>query len=118
VGDDTRSRSALEQAVHWLTLDRNLANQTEQIRRFITEDHWESLTARLFTAAWVAKALLAADACGIAGTESLLNEAAKRIVRAQRDGVWEWDGDEQPVWMSYQGMSALQACALHNWSLP
>lgn len=114
--DDTKSWSALEQAAHWLTLDRGLGNQTEQIRRPVTEDHWESLTVRLYTAAWVAKALIAADASGLPGMESLLDEAANAIVKAQREGIWEWDGGDRPVWMSYQGMSAMQACALRRWS--
>lgn len=115
-GDDTKSWSALEQAARWLTLDRGLGNQTEQIRRPVTEDHWELLTPRLYTAAWVVKALIAADACGLPGVESLLDKAASAIARAQRGGLWEWDGGDQPVWMSYQGMSALQAYALRCWS--
>lgn len=82
----------------------------------MTEDHWESLTVRLYTAAWVAKALIAADACGLPDMESLLDEAAKAIVEAQREGIWEWDGGDRPVWMSYQGMSTLQAYALRRWS--
>jgi hypothetical protein len=48
--------------------------------------------------------------------ESLLDEAAKAIVEAQREGIWEWDGGDRPVWMSYQGMSTLQAYALRRWS--
>lgn len=115
-GDDTKSWPALEQAARWLTLDRGLGNQTEQIRRPVTEDRWEALTVRLYTAAWVVKALIAADACGLPGMDGLLDEAATAIVAAQHEGIWEWDGGDQPVWMSYQGMSALQACALHRWS--
>ncbi len=115
-GDDTRSWSALEQAARWLTLDRSLGNQTEQIRRPVTEDRWESLTVRLYTAAWLAKALIAADACGLQGMESHLDSTAMAIAEAQRDGIWEWDGGDRPVWMSYQGISALQACALRRWS--
>lgn len=115
--DGARSQSAVEQAARWLTLDRGLDNQTEQIRRFVTQDHWESLTARLFTAAWVAKALLAVGPADIPGAGSLLDEAIARIIQAQDGGIWEWEGGERPLWMTYQGISTLYACALRRWPL-
>lgn|SRR6266702_3872997 len=115
--DGARSQSALEQGARWLTRDRNLENQTEQIRRFVTEDHWESLTVRLFTSAWVSKAVLAVGT-DIPGASDLLEEAVARVIHAQHDGIWEWENSERPIWMSYQGASTVRAYALCRWTPP
>lgn len=115
-GDDVKSRSALEQATRWLICGHSLGNQTEQIKRPVRQDFWEPLTVRLYTAAWVAKALIAADSCGLPDVGGLLDEAANTIADDQCEGVWQWGDVDRPVWMSYQGMSALQACALRRWS--
>jgi hypothetical protein len=115
-GDDNQSRLALEQAVHWLTLNGSLANQSEQIRRFVTVDHYEPLMVNLFTAAWTARALMAVQADDLSGTESLLNDAIKTITRSQDKGVWRWPDGSNPVWMTYQGISTLQAFALSHWT--
>jgi hypothetical protein len=114
IGDGGQSQSALSQAVRWLAANRSLANQTTQIRRFTTEEHAESLNVSLFTAAWVARALLAVGTDDIRGADSLLEEAIARVVEAQHDGVWEWESD-RPVWMTYQGVSTLHAYALRRW---
>lgn len=116
-GDDARSHSALEQAVEWLVLNPNMANQIEQIRRPITADHWESLTARHFSAAWTVKALIAAREAGISGAGSLLDAAATVVLTAQRDGIWQQDEGARPVWMTYQGISALHSYVLSQWSV-
>jgi hypothetical protein len=115
-GDGVRSQSAMEQAVRWLVMDRDLGNRTEQIRRFITEDRWESLTARLFTAAWVSKALLAFGTDQTEGAESLLDEAIAKVIQAQHGGIWEWEESDRPIWMTYQGISTLHAYALRRWA--
>lgn len=116
-GDDNQSRLALEQAVQWLTLNGNLANQSEQIRRFVTADHYEPLMVNLFTAAWMARALMAVQTAGLSGAGSLLNDAIKTIARSQDNGVWEWADGSHPVWMTYQGISTLQAFALSRWTV-
>lgn len=42
LGADAPSRAALEEAVQWLSLRRSLDNQTEQIRRFVSDGQpWE-----------------------------------------------------------------------------
>jgi hypothetical protein len=117
-GDDNQSRLAVAQAVRWLTLSRNLENQTEQIRRVVTPDRREPLTVNLFTAAWIARALMAADASDGTEAGSLLDEAIKKIIGMQRNGIWEWADGSQPIWMSYQGISTLQAFALSHWTAP
>lgn len=111
-GDDNQLRLALEQAVRWLTLNKNLDAQTEQIRRFVTADHSESLTVNLFTAAWVARALMAVDTKDIADADSHLDEAIETIRQLQDNGIWEWRDGSRPLWMTYQGMTTLQAFAL------
>lgn len=115
-GDEPRSRSAMEQGVRWLTLNRSLENQTDQIRRFVTADHWESLTVGLFTAAWVARALLESGATGVPGADALLEDAIRTIMRGQHGGTWEWDDGNRPLWMTYQGVSTLRAFALSRWT--
>lgn len=45
-----------------------------------------------------------------------LNRAALTDTLWKLRRIWEWDGGERPVWMSYQGISALQGCALRRWS--
>jgi hypothetical protein len=117
-GDDAQSRSAMEQAIQWLILNQSFENRTDQIRRFVTADHWESLTVSLFTAAWVARALIASEASVIPGADALLDNAISAVIQAQRDGVWEWGDGNRPVWMSYQGITTLRAFALQRWKLP
>lgn len=116
IGDDNQSRFALEQGVRWLTLDRRLENQTEQIRRFVTADHWESLTVNLYTAAWVARALIAVESHDTWEADSLLNDAIRRIAGMQSNGIWEWTDGSCPLWMTYQAVSTLQAFALNRWA--
>jgi hypothetical protein len=70
----------------------------------------------LFTAAWTARALMAVQADDLSGTESLLNDAIKTITRSQDKGVWRWPDGSNPVWMTYQGISTLQAFALSHWT--
>jgi hypothetical protein len=52
----------------------------------------------------------------------LLNGAAAAVWAAQTDGIWSWSRDgsgfttteemRQPIWMTYQGLSALRAHAV------
>jgi hypothetical protein len=115
-GDDNQLRLTLEQAVGWLALDTNLESETAQIRRFVTADHWESLTVNLFTAAWVARALMAVTPNGIPTVEEHLYNAIKKIMNTQHDGIWEWGDGNRPLWMTYQGFSTLQVFALSRWT--
>lgn len=114
-GDDNRSRSAFEQASEWLACNRVLENRIDNIRRPVTPDHRESLQPCLFTAAWVVRALTAVGAPVSENATETLDEAIAIILKTQRDGIWAWDDGNQPLWMSYQGVSALQVYALSRW---
>ena len=115
LGEDAPSRSALDQAIRWLVSRSALDNQAEHIRRVITQDHWEVLTIRHFTAAWVARAILATSAVNVPEAGPLLEEAVRRVLLAQREGIWEWDDHDRPIWMTYQGARVLRDYALRTW---
>jgi hypothetical protein len=117
-GDDTQSRSAIEQSLRWLIANGSYERQTDQIRRFVTADHWESLTVGLFTPAWIARALIAGKARNIPDADAFLDEAIRAILRAHRDGIWEWGDGTHPIWMTYQAVTTLRAFALHRWTAP
>jgi len=109
---DEQGQAAIGQAVGWLAAHRELANVTEQIRRIVTEYHWDSLTVKHFTAAWVARALLAASPSGQPEADVALTAAVRKVWRAQRDGAWEWDDRDRPLWMMYQGAAVMREYAL------
>jgi hypothetical protein len=113
LGDDPQTRTTINQALRWLLSRRALDNQTEQIRRFVEDNApWDTLTVRHFTAAWVARALLLPPPAEIPGIDSFLTDAIRRVWGNYRDGYWEWDGRERPLWMAYQGV-----CVLHDFAL-
>jgi hypothetical protein len=113
LGEDRHVRVAVDEAVQWLRAYRDLRNQTEQIRRFVAEDQpWETLTVSHFTAAWVARALLPLPPADPGGIDNLLDVAVRRVWQAQRDGLWEWDNGDRPLWMSYQG-----ACVVRDYAM-
>ena len=70
---------------------------------------WNPLTVRHFTAAWVARALLLASAIDLPEAGILLIEAVRRVWQTHRDGYWEWNDNERPVWMAYQAVCVLGA---------
>ncbi|WP_202918462.1 hypothetical protein [Streptomyces cavernae] len=134
LGESQNARAAREDGVRWLLacpdtphdacLD--LENQREEIRRRRTDDpsRLEVLNVRHFTAAWVLRALLTSGAREIARAEEQeeawrerLDGAAAAVWRGQTDGIWTWARDDagelrRPMWMTYQGLSALRAHAL------
>jgi hypothetical protein len=111
---DHKSRITVGQALQWLIAHQGLANQTEQIRRFVRDNSpWETLTVRHFTAVWVARALLLPPAADHRGAGLLLEQAIRRVWQAHRNGLWEWEDDGgRPLWMTYQGASLI-----HDYSL-
>jgi hypothetical protein len=109
---------AIDEAVRWLITRHDLANQTEHMRRDLPEFRRESLVVKHFTAAWVARALRAVEEDRYEGSGELLGEAVERVYHAQRDGIWEWDNKEQPIWMTYQGIVTLRLRALRTSRLP
>lgn len=113
LGQDTSTRSAQEQAVQWLISRNSLGNHTEQIRRFVSDAQpWELVTIGHFTAAWVARALLAASPEDMPEANVLLSEAVRRVWESHRNGIWESEDHGAPVWMAYQGARVLRDYAL------
>jgi hypothetical protein len=134
LGESGNARAAREDGVRWLLacpdaphdscLD--LSNLREEVRRTRPDDpsRHEVLNVRHFTASWVARALLTPGARDIAHEDGLeeewrerLNGAATAVWAAQTDGIWTWVRDDtgelrRPMWMTYQGLSALRAHAV------
>ncbi|MCQ4210989.1 hypothetical protein, partial [Streptomyces longispororuber] len=128
------ARAAREGGVRWLLacpdpahdscLD--LENLREEVRRPRTDepDREEVLNVRHFTASWLIRALLTPGAREVAHTadaervwRELLAGAATAVWRGQTDGIWTWvrddaGGPRRPIWMTYQGLSALRSHAL------
>ncbi|MGP4047640.1 hypothetical protein [Streptomyces sp. 2A115] len=134
LGESGNARAAREDGVRWLLacpdaphdacLD--LSNLREEVRRPRADDpsHHEVLNVRHFTASWIVRALLTPGARDIAREDGLeeewrerLNGAATAVWAGQTDGIWTWVRDDtsefrRPMWMTYQGLSALRAHAL------
>ncbi|MEV1024824.1 hypothetical protein [Streptomyces sp. NPDC050264] len=128
------ARAAREGGVRWLLAcpdpdhERclDLENLREEVRRPRTDqpDRVEVLNVRHFTASWLIRALLTTGARDVAragGGERIrrqqLSGAAAAAWRGQTDGIWTWVRDDtgelrRPIWMTYQGLSALRAHAL------
>lgn len=131
LGEDANSRAAREDGIRWLLscpipehqTCADLVNTQEEVRRPHPQDSWrqEVLFVRHFTAAWMVRALLTPGAWEIAAAEdreeawrALLADAVAGVLRQQDDGIWNWDGHDlgRPLWMTYQGLSALRAHAV------
>ncbi|MFH8791828.1 hypothetical protein [Streptomyces sp. NPDC017941] len=129
--EDVNSRSAREDGIRWLLSCpvpehegcADLRNTQEEVRRPHPQDSWrqEVLFVRHFTAAWMVRALLTPGAWEVAVAEgreeawrALLSDAVAGVLRQQDDGIWNWDGHDlgRPLWMTYQGLSALRAHAV------
>ncbi|WP_343040957.1 hypothetical protein [Streptomyces typhae] len=129
--EDVNSRSAREDGIRWLLSCpmpahegcADLLNTQEEVRRPHPQDSWrqEVLFVRHFTAAWMVRALLTRGAWDIAVAEgreeawrALLADAVAGVLRQQDEGIWNWDGHDlgRPLWMTYQGLSALRAHAV------
>ncbi|MEV3854775.1 hypothetical protein AB0J38_10660 [Streptomyces sp. NPDC050095] len=128
------ARAAREGGVRWLLAcpeaphDRclDLENLREEVRRPRTDepDREEVLNVRHFTASWLVRALLtpgAQEVVRVRGARAVWEEqltgAAAAVWRGQTDGIWTWVRDDigelrRPMWMTYQGLSALRAHAL------
>ncbi|MFD4554071.1 hypothetical protein ACFWP5_07060 [Streptomyces sp. NPDC058469] len=139
LGEGPVERSAREDGVRWLLACpatahdtcADLANLREEVRRRHPDDssHHEVLNVRHFTASWIVRALLTPGAQEIARQDGVedawrerLDGAAAAVWAAQTDGIWSWSRDgstfttteelRQPIWMTYQGLSALRAHAV------
>lgn len=114
LGTDERTTSASEKAIAWLCQHPDLANRSEQIRRVMAEhnDQRDMLNVDHFTAAWVARALLSVQPISMPESEALLLNAVRQVWLSQRGGIWDWEENLRPVWMTYQGI-----CALRDYSM-
>ncbi|WP_308297336.1 MULTISPECIES: hypothetical protein [unclassified Streptomyces] len=134
LGENAGARAAREDGVRWLLTCpetshdtcADLRNLQEEVRRPRTDDplRHEVLNVRHFTASWVARALLAPGALAVARADGLeeewrvrLDGAVAAVWAGQTDGIWLWGrGDSaelrRPMWMTYQGLSALRAHAV------
>jgi hypothetical protein len=134
LGEDEAVRATREDGVRWLLTCtdaphhrcQDLRNLREEVRRPRTDDpsRHEVLNVRHFTASWVVRALMTPGAREVAAQDGLqkawrerLDGAAAAVWAGQTDGIWSWglpDGGElrQPMWMTYQGLSALRAHAV------
>ncbi|AWW36974.1 hypothetical protein [Streptomyces cadmiisoli] len=134
LGETAGARAAREDGVRWLLACaerhhhacRDLENLREEVRRPRTDDpaRHEVLNVRHFTAAWVVRALLSPGAREVARRDGLdavrrerLDGAVAAVWAAQSEGIWLWGRSDstdlrQPMWMTYQGLSALRAHAV------
>ncbi|WP_369274171.1 hypothetical protein AB5J55_33410 [Streptomyces sp. R11] len=139
LGEDTdaraaRARTAREDGVRWLLscpdaphdTCPDLENLHEEVRRPRTDDpsRHEVLNVRHFTASWLVRALLSPGALEIARADGLEDEwrvrldgAVAAVWAGQTDGIWSWGRGgstelRRPMWMTYQGLSALRAHAV------
>ncbi|MGW7381996.1 hypothetical protein [Streptomyces sp. NPDC054794] len=134
LGEPAGARAARQDGVRWLLscpearhhtcLD--VENLREEVRRTRSDDpnHHEVLNVRHFTATWTVRALLSPGAREVARADGLeaewrerLDGAVAAVWAGQTDGIWTWgrgDGSElrRPMWMTYQGLSALRAHAV------
>ncbi|MFF3644291.1 hypothetical protein [Streptomyces sp. NPDC002564] len=131
LGEDANARATREEGIRWLLSCpgpahdgcEDLESVHETVRRPhpVDASRHEVLSVRHFAAAWLVRALLTADAPAIAADENgpaawqeMLSGAAACVWRRQDNGIWTWDGVDlaYPLWMTYQGLSALRAHAV------
>ncbi|GHF60695.1 hypothetical protein [Streptomyces thermodiastaticus] len=134
LGENAAARAAREDGVRWLLacpeprhdVCGDLAHLREEVRRPRADDptRHEVLYVRHFTAAWVVRALLTPTAGQVARADGLeaawrerLAGAVAAVWAGQSGGIWTWGPGEQgaprqPLWMTYQGLSALRAHAV------
>lgn len=115
LGASTASQHALDQGQRWLTGRRDLTSRTEQFRRQAQGDRQDLMNVCHFTAAWVARALLATSPATVEAT-TLLDEAVHEVWRPFAGGFWEWEAGDRPLWMAYQGASVIRDYAMRLWA--
>jgi hypothetical protein len=134
LGENERARTARQDGVRWLLACPDprhdscpdAANLREEVRRPRTGDpaRHEVLNVRHFTASWLVRALATEGAREVALADGLqarwrerLDGAFAAVWAGQTDGIWSWDRDDgtelrRPLWMTYQGLSAVRADAV------
>jgi hypothetical protein len=104
-------QEALEQAVAWLTGQRDLHNAYEVLERPV-EGGLEPVHVRHFTAAWVAKALVSA---GVPAAHPSVSGAVAQIWHSyggDTAALWAWDNGDLPIWMTFDAIEALRLANL------
>ncbi|MEU6992634.1 hypothetical protein ABZ953_18500 [Streptomyces sp. NPDC046465] len=131
LGEDANARATREEGIRWLLScpgpahdgcdDLESGHETVRRPHPVDASRSEVLAVRHFSAAWVVRALLTPDAPAVAADEGreavwqeMLSGAAASVWRQQDNGIWTWDGADlaHPLWMTYQGLSALRAHAV------
>ncbi|WP_307623061.1 hypothetical protein [Streptomyces sp. V3I7] len=134
LGETAAARAARQDGVRWLLACPDTRHDAcpdvtklrEEVRRPRSDDptHHEVLYVRHFTATWLVRALTTPGAREVALAEGMeaqwrerLDGAFAAVWAGQTDGIWSWDrGDgselRRPMWMTYQGLSALRGHAV------
>ncbi|MEV7190258.1 hypothetical protein AB0N81_00435 [Streptomyces sp. NPDC093510] len=131
LGEDANARATREEGIRWLLScpgpahdgcdDLESGHETVRRPHPVDASRHEVLSVRHFSAAWVVRALLTPDAPAVAADEEreavwqeMLSGSAASVWRQQDNGIWTWDGVDlaYPLWMTYQGLSALRAHAV------
>ena len=115
-------QESLDQAVAWLTEQRDLRNAYEVIERPV-DGRFEPVHVRHFTAAWVVKALVSA---GVPAAHPSVSNAVAQIWNSyggDTAALWAWDNGDLPIWMTYDAVGALRLANLavparSSWSPP
>jgi hypothetical protein len=118
----SRVQVAMEQAVAWLTEQRDLHNAYEVTERLV-DGKPELVHVRHFTAAWVVKALVSA---GVPAAHPAVSHAMARIwdsYGGDTAALWAWDNGDLPIWMTFDAIEALRLANLAvparpGWSPP
>ncbi|MEV0595825.1 hypothetical protein [Nonomuraea cavernae] len=100
---------SVQAGLSWLVKGgSDLADSHERLRRPVGTE-LDTITIHHFTAAWVAKALMA---CGDPDPD-LLRGAVEAVLRRQENGIWRWK-EWRPIWMTYQGLSVMRDYAMRR----
>jgi len=115
LGEEEEMRPLLDSATTWLNAGTfGFGPDYEELRRSVVGGV-EGLYIGHFTAAWVARALMAHRI--EADVESRLADVMAEVVKHQKNGVWTWTDGRKPLWMMYQGLVVVRQYALRRTAL-
>jgi hypothetical protein len=103
--------------INWLGRSEiEFTNTDEQLRRPVSGGVVDALFIGHFSAAWTARALMAADHLDI--NTLALRRSMTAVLESQDHGVWHWHDGSRPIWMTYQGASVLRDYLLRGMTWP